>query len=97
MRRSWSLVSCCSASSQASVEWPPGLLDTLPPWLHINGDRLQIDLAALLRHYDAAEALSYIRRVAITARKGAMILALDAQIPLNDVKYRATRTRVLTC
>jgi hypothetical protein len=56
-------------------------LTVVPPWLEIDGDLLRVDLAELLRKYDAAEALAYIRRLNVTTREGSIVLAVDARIP----------------
>jgi hypothetical protein len=56
-------------------------LTAVPSWLAIDGDLLRVDLAELLREYDAADALVYIRRLNMTTRKGAIVLAVDAEIP----------------
>jgi hypothetical protein len=56
-------------------------LTNVPSWIAIDGDLLRIDLAALLREYDAADALAYLRQLNVTTRNGAIVLAVDAVIP----------------
>ena len=56
-------------------------LDVLPPWIHMDGDLLSLDLARLLREYDAIDLLSYVQRLDITTRKGSLVVAIDAHVP----------------
>jgi hypothetical protein len=56
-------------------------LRALPSWLQLEGDLLRVDLAELLRQYDAVDALSYIRRAEVTTREGSIVLAIDALAP----------------
>ena len=56
-------------------------LRALPSWLQLEGDLLRVDLAELLRQYDAVDALSYIRRAEVTTREGSIVLAIDAVVP----------------
>ena len=56
-------------------------LSALPPWFEMDGDLLRVDLAELLRQYDAGDALLYIRRAEVTTLKGAIVVAIDAKIP----------------
>jgi hypothetical protein len=56
-------------------------LTLTPPWIEIVGDLLRVDLAELLHQYDAADALAYLRKLNVTTRQGAIVLAVDAEIP----------------
>jgi len=53
----------------------------VPPWIEIDGDLVRVDLAALLREYEAADALAYIRRLNVTTQDGSLVLAVDARVP----------------
>jgi hypothetical protein len=52
----------------------------LPSWLQWDGDLLRVDLAELLRQYDANDVLSYVRRAEVTTREGSIVLAIDAMV-----------------
>jgi hypothetical protein len=56
-------------------------LAVVPSWMAIDGDLVRVDLAELLHQYDAADALTYIRRLNVTTREGSIVVAVDAQIP----------------
>ena len=56
-------------------------LTVVPPWIEIDGDLVRVDLAELLREYEAADALAYIRRLNVTTEEGSLVLAVDARIP----------------
>jgi len=56
-------------------------LSALPSWIQLEGDRLRVDLAELLRAHAAADALTYVRRLKVTTKKGAIVVAVDAQVP----------------
>jgi hypothetical protein len=56
-------------------------LTVVPPWIEIDGDLVRVDLAELLREYEAADALAYIRRLNVTTQEGSMVLTVDARIP----------------
>lgn len=56
-------------------------LNALPSWIRLDGDRLRVDLAELLRAQDAADALTYFRHLNVTTKDGAIVVAVDAQIP----------------
>jgi len=56
-------------------------LTVVPPWIEIDGDLVRVDLAALLREYEAADALAYIRRLNVTTQDGSLVLAVDARVP----------------
>lgn len=56
-------------------------LTALPSWLRMDGELLSVDLGQLLQHYDAIEALSYLRRLEITTQEGFVVLAIEALVP----------------
>ena len=54
---------------------------TLPPGIAIDGDRVRVDLGALLRDRGLGEALAFIRRAELHTRPGIILLACELAIP----------------
>jgi hypothetical protein len=68
--------------SVASIAGPAlRFLDGLPPGMRLEKDRLHIDLAALLGHYGAAAALSFIAGLELTTAGGRVIVSGRLAIP----------------
>ena len=56
------------------------LFGVVPPWLRMDGDIVSLDVAELLRQYDASDVLMYLRRLEVTTREGAIVVAIDLQV-----------------
>jgi hypothetical protein len=56
-------------------------LDALPPWLRVDGTRMFVDLAVLLRQQDALDLLTYLRRLEVTTLDGIVVVTTDARVP----------------
>jgi len=57
------------------------LLATLPPWLRLRGDRLEVDLAALARQYGAIELFQTLSSISLATVPGTVVLDLTAALP----------------
>ena len=53
----------------------------LPPGIRVDGDRIAIDLAELLRSRGLEELMDYITRVNVTTREGAIVVAFALRVP----------------
>ena len=53
----------------------------LPPGIRVDGDRIAVDLAELLRWRGLGELLDYITRVQVTTREGAIVVEVALRIP----------------
>jgi hypothetical protein len=53
----------------------------LPPGIRVEGDRIAVDLAELLRSRGLGELMDYITRVNVTTREGAIIVAFALRVP----------------
>jgi hypothetical protein len=53
----------------------------LPPGIRVEGDRIAVDLAELLRWRGLGELFEYITRVQLTAREGAIVVEFALRIP----------------
>ena len=52
-----------------------GFLEALPPGVRLEHDKLHVDLATLLAHYGAADALPYITGLEVTTAAGRVIVS----------------------
>ena len=52
----------------------------LPPGVRLDGDRLTVDLAALLAHHGQGELLSYLERLHVTSEAGRLLVDLVARV-----------------
>ena len=53
----------------------------LPPGIRVEGDRIAVDFAELLRSRGLGELMDYITRVNVTTREGAIIVAFALRVP----------------
>ena len=53
----------------------------LPPWVRVDGDRIAVDVAELLRSRGLEELMDYITRVNVTTRDGAVVVAFSLRVP----------------
>jgi len=53
----------------------------LPPGISVEGDRIEIALAELLRSRNLGELMDYITRVNVTAREGALLVEFAVRVP----------------
>jgi hypothetical protein len=51
-----------------------------PPWMTMDGRRVFVDLASLLRERGAGEALAYLRALRIETREGVVIVRFEARV-----------------
>lgn len=56
-------------------------LQVLPQGLRLDGDRLYVDVAALLERYGAAGALHHLTSLELTTTEGRIVVAARATIP----------------
>jgi hypothetical protein len=56
-------------------------LKGLPPGIRVEHDRLHVDLAALLAHYGAADALAYVTALELTTAPGKVIVSGRLALP----------------
>jgi hypothetical protein len=56
----------------------------LPPGVSLEGDRLSLNLAILVEHYGAAEAIRYFTIAQLTTGDGRVIITLRAALPASD-------------
>lgn len=52
-----------------------------PPWLAVDGHRLRVDLAKLLRDQGAGEILAHLAALRVDTRAGALVVRFDLQVP----------------
>jgi hypothetical protein len=57
------------------------LFEFLPPGVALDGDRVTVDLATVLRQYGAAEALAYVRHLQLTTTEGRFIVTAGVAVP----------------
>jgi hypothetical protein len=57
-----------------------GFLKTPPPGVVIDGDRVRVDLAELLSHHGAAEALNFLTSLRLDTRDGAVIVRFSGGV-----------------
>jgi hypothetical protein len=72
------------------INMPPGVmafagvamsfLSRLPPGLHLEGERLFVDLAELARRYGVSEYLQYAERVELLTEDGRLIVRADLKV-----------------
>lgn len=55
----------------------------LPSGVRLEGDRLLVDLAALLAARGQRELLGYLERLRVTSEAGRLMIAIDAKIPVS--------------
>lgn len=53
----------------------------LPPGVRVDGDRIAVDFAELLRSRGLEELMDYITRVNVTTREGAIVVAFALRVP----------------
>ena len=53
----------------------------LPPGIRVEGDRIALDGAELLRSRGLEELMAYMTRVNITTREGAIVVAFSLRVP----------------
>ena len=53
----------------------------LPPGVRVDGDRIAVDFAELLRSRGLGELMDYITRVNVTTREGAIVVAFALRVP----------------
>jgi hypothetical protein len=53
----------------------------LPPGISVDGDRIAVDIAQLLRSRGFEEVLPYLRRVRVTTRHGAIVVGFAVRVP----------------
>jgi hypothetical protein len=53
----------------------------LPPGIHVEGDRIALDFAELLRSRGLEELKDYITRVNVNTREGAIVVAFALRVP----------------
>ena len=53
----------------------------LPPGIRVDGDRIAVDCAELLRSRGLEELMTYITRVNVTTREGAIVVAFALRVP----------------
>ncbi len=53
----------------------------LPSGIHVDGDRLTIDLGELLRSRGLGELMDYLTRVHVSTREGAIVVAFALRVP----------------
>jgi hypothetical protein len=53
----------------------------LPPGIRVDGDRIAVDVAELLRSRGLEELMDYITRVNVTTRESAIVVAFALRIP----------------
>ena len=53
----------------------------LPPGVRVEGDRIAVDFAELLRSRGLGELIDYVTRVNVTTREGAIIVAFALRVP----------------
>ena len=53
----------------------------LPPGIRVDGDRIAVDFAELLRARGLGELIDYITRINVTTREGAIIVAFALRVP----------------
>jgi hypothetical protein len=53
----------------------------LPPGIRVDGDRIAVDLAELLRSRGLEEVMTYLTRVNVTTREGAIVVAFALRVP----------------
>jgi hypothetical protein len=56
-------------------------LKVLPPGVHMEGNRLYVNLAQLLDRYGAADALAYLTHLEVTTTERRIVLAARAAVP----------------
>jgi hypothetical protein len=55
-------------------------LGALPPGIHLDGERLEVDLGVLLNQYGAREALDYVHDLQLTTEEGRFVVSLRAAV-----------------
>jgi hypothetical protein len=73
------------------VEMPGGLLglagpalrmmNALPPGIHLDGDRLEVDLRLLLDRYGSVDVLEYLQDLQVTTDEGRFVVTMQAAVP----------------
>jgi hypothetical protein len=53
----------------------------LPPGIRVDGDRIAVDFADLLRSRGLGELMDFITRVNVTTREGAIVVAFALRVP----------------
>jgi hypothetical protein len=56
-------------------------LEGLPPGIRLEHDKLHVDLATLLAHYGAADALSYVTALEVTTARGTVVVSGRLALP----------------
>jgi hypothetical protein len=57
-----------------------GFLNVLPPGIKMEGDRLHVDLAALIGEHAMRVVLPFIERLNVTTVEGQLVVELDARV-----------------
>ena len=52
-----------------------------PPWLTVDGQRLRVDLAKLLRDQGAGEILTHLAALRVDTRAGALVVRFELRVP----------------
>ena len=55
-------------------------LKALPPGVHADGDRIEIDIAALLRSQGLGELLPFLSKLRVHTRRGAVLVQFELRI-----------------
>lgn len=55
-------------------------LKALPPGIHADGDRIDVDIAAVLRSQGLGELLPYIAALQVHARRGAFVIRFELRV-----------------
>ena len=58
------------------------LFDLLPAGVHLQDDRLIVDLRIVLQQYQAADVLDYLDRLELTTVDRAILVRIDARLPI---------------
>jgi hypothetical protein len=57
-----------------------GFLKAGPPWVSVEGERVYIDVARLLRDQGAGEVLTHLKSIRVGSRDGALIVGFEVEV-----------------